>query len=234
MMPALAREMARRNHDLVLGDAAEGLADELVALGARVEVVPDTADQIKADTIQKLVERASEVFGGFDSACIRTGVHGTGSILEATAEDCQIQYEGNFRSVFYALEALLPPLVDQGSGQVVINTSAGGLRPVGFAALYSATRAGANALVRAAGLAVGQYGVTVNATGTYAMNYESFLHDVGADTDPDRLEDVEAGIPMQRLCEPEEAAHFVATLIDGRGTFQTSQFFAIDGGWSFM
>ena len=234
MMPALAREMARRDHDLVIGDAMVGLADELRGLGARVEVVPGAEDQTRGDTIQKLVDRATEVFGGFDSACIRTGVHGTGSILEATAEDCQIQYEGNFRSVFYALEALLPPLVDQGSGQVVINTSAGGLRPVGFAALYSATRAGANALVRAAGLSVAPYGVTVNATGTYAMNYESFLHDVGADTDPDRLADVESGIPMQRLCEPEEAAHFVATLIDGKGTFQTSQFFAIDGGWSFV
>jgi 3-oxoacyl-[acyl-carrier protein] reductase len=233
MMPALAREMARRDHDLVLGDAVDGLAEELTALGAKVEVVPDTADQTKADTIQKLVDRAHEAFGGFDSACIRTGVHGTGSILEATAEDCDIQYEGNFRSVFYALEALLPPLVAQKSGQVVINTSAGGLRPVAFAALYSATRAGANALIRAAGLAVAPHGVTVNGTGTYAMNYESFLHDVGADTDPARLEAVTAGIPMRRLCEPEEAAHFVAALIDGKGTFQTSQFFAIDGGWSF-
>ena len=234
MMPALAREMARRDHDLVLGDAMVGLADELRDLGARVEVVPGTEDQTKDDTIQKLVDGATDAFGGFDSACIRTGVHGTGNILEATFEDCQIQYEGNFRSVFYALKALLPPLVDQKSGQVVINTSAGGLRPVDFAALYSATRAGANALVQAAGLAVAPYGVTVNATGTYAMNYESFLHDVGADTDPSRLEAVTAGIPMGRLCEPEEAAHFVATLIDGKGTFQTSQFFAIDGGWSFV
>jgi NAD(P)-dependent dehydrogenase (short-subunit alcohol dehydrogenase family) len=233
MMPALAREMARRGHDLVLGDAMDGLADELTALGARVEVVPDTADQTRDDTIQKLVDRAHQAFGGFDAACIRTGVHGTGSILEATAKDCQIQYEGNFRSVFYALQALLPPLVEQESGQVVINTSAGGLRPVGFAALYSGTRAGANALIHAAGLAVAPHGVTVNGTGTYAMNYESFLHDVGADTDPARLEAVTAGIPMRRLCEPEEAAHFVATLIDGKGTFQTSQFFAIDGGWSF-
>ena len=46
--------------------------------------------------------------------------------------------------------------------------------------------------------------------------------------------EVEAGVPMKRLCKPEEAANFVATLIDGKGTFQTSQFFAIDGGWSFM
>jgi hypothetical protein len=32
MMPALAIEMARRDHDLVLGDARDGLDDELRAL----------------------------------------------------------------------------------------------------------------------------------------------------------------------------------------------------------
>ena len=234
MMPALAHEMAHRNHDLVLGDAKDGLADELSALGAKVEVVPDTADQTREDTIQKLVDRAMDAFGGFDSACVRTGTHGTGTILEATAEDCRIQYEGNFRSVFYALKSLLPPLVEQRSGQIVINTSAAGLRPQGFVALYCATRAGANALIRAAGQTAAPYGVTVNGTGTYAMNYPSFLHDVGADTDPQKRKEVEEALPMRRLCEPEEAANFVATLIDGKGTFQTSQFFAIDGGWSFM
>ena len=233
MMPALAREMASRNHNLVLGDAKEGLADELTALGAQVEVVPDTADQTREDTIQKLVDRAKDAFGGFDAACIRTGVHGDGTILDSTPEDCQKQYEGNFRSVFFALKALLPPLVEQRSGQVVINTSASGLRPAPFASLYSALRAGANALVRCAGQTAGPYGVTVNATGTYAMDYPSFLHDVGADTDPAKRKEVENAVPMRRLCKPEEAAHFVATLIDGKGTFQTSQFFAIDGGWAF-
>ncbi len=234
MMPALAREMARRNHNLVLGDAKEGLADELRKMGAKVEVVPETADQTKPDTIQKLVDRAKKAFGGFDSACIRTGTHGTGNILESTAEDCQTQYEGNFRSVFYALKALLPPLVEQKSGQVVINTSAAGARVQDWFALYGATRAGANALIRAAGLSVAPHGVTVNGTGTYAMNYPSFLHDVGADTDPAKRKAVEDQLPMRKLCQPEEAAHFVATLIDGKGTFQTAQFFPIDGGWSFM
>ena len=234
MMPALAREMAGRNHDLVLGNAMDGLAEELTKIGAKVEVVPDTDDQTKGDTIQKLVARAQEAFGGFDAACIRTGVHGSGTILDSTPEDCQIQYEGNFRSVFFALKALLPPLMEQKSGQIVINTSASGLRPAGWAAVYSAFRAGANALVRCAGQTAAPHGVTVNATGTYAMDYPSFLHDVGADTDPAKRKEVEAGVPMRRLCKPEEAAHFVATLIDGKGTFQTSQFFAIDGGWSFM
>ena len=234
MMPALAREMASLDHDLVLGDCLDGLADELTGLGAKVEVVPDTADQTREDTIQKLVDRAQDAFGGFDSACIRTGTHGTGTILESTAEDCQIQYEGNFRSVFYALKALLPPLVEQKSGQVVINTSAAGARVQGWFALYGAMRAGANALIRAAGLSVAPHGVTVNGTGTYAMDYPSFLHDVGADTDPAKRKAIEDQLPMRKLCQPEEAAHFVSTLIDGKGTFQTAQFFTIDGGWAYM
>jgi glucose 1-dehydrogenase len=196
--------------------------------------VADTADQTREDTVQKLVDRAMDVFGGFDSACIRTGAHGIGNILESTTEDCDIQYEGNFRSVFFALKALLPPLVEQRSGQVVINTSASALRPQGFAALYCASRAGANALVQAAALTVAQYGVTLNGTGTYAMDYPSFLRDVGADTDPEKLREIEQALPLKKLCDPEEAAHFIATLIDGRGTFQTAQFFAIDGGWSLM
>ena len=234
MMPALALEMAGRNHDLVLGDAKDGLADELIKLGAKVEVVPDTADQTKDDTIQKLVDRALDAFGGFDSACIRTGTHGMGKLLDSTAEDCRIQYEGNFRSVFFALKALMPSLIKQKSGQIVINTSAAGARVQSEFALYGATRAGANALIRAAGLEAAPHGVTVNGTGTYAMNYESFIHDIGGDTDPAKIKAVEDQLPMRKLCEPEEAAHFVASLIDGKGTFQTAQFFPIDGGWSFM
>jgi glucose 1-dehydrogenase len=234
MMPALAREMVRRNHNLVLGDAKDGLADELRKMGAKVEVVPETSDQTKPDTIQKLVERAKEVFGGFDSACIRTGTHGGGSVLSATEKDLDTQYEGNLKSVFFALQALLPPLVAQKSGQVVINTSAGAMRPQPFVALYCATRAGANGLIRAAGLEVAPHGVTVNGTGTYAMDYPSFLHDVGADKDPAKRKEQEDMLPIRRLVQPEDAAHFVATLIDGKATAQTAQFFAIDGGWSFM
>ena len=234
MMPALARKMARRNHDLVLGDAKDGLADELIALGARVEVVPDTADQTKADTIQKLVDRAIDAFGGFDSACIRTGTHGGGSPLTGTAQDLDNQYEGNLKSVFYALQALLPPLVVQKSGQVVINTSAAAMRPVVFAGLYCATRAAANSLIRVAAMEVAPQGVVVNGTGTYAMDYESFLHDVGADTDPSKRKEQEDMLPIRRLVQPEDAAHFVAAMLDGKNTAQTGQFFPIDGGWSFM
>ena len=235
MMPALAREMVRRNHDLVLGDARDKeLVKELRKLGAKVEVVPGTEDQTKPDTIQKLVDRAKEAFGGFDSACIRTGIHVNASVLTGEEKDLDTVYQGNLKTVFYALRAVVPPLVAQKSGQVVINTSAGAMRPQPEVALYCATRAGANALIRATGLEVAPHGVTLNGTGTYGMAYPSFLKMVGADKDPAKRKAVGDAMPIKRLIQPEDAASFVATLIDGTATGQTAQFFPIDGGWSFM
>jgi len=232
MMPALAREMVRRNHNLVIGNVVEGLAEELKGMGADVEVVSERLDLTKSDAVQKLVDAANNRFGGFDSACIRTGAHATAEILEATEEECDAMYEGNFKQAFFALKALLPSLVNKGSGQVVINTSSTSIRPSTIAPLYSAQRAAANMLVRVAALTYSPKGVSINATGTYAMDYPGYLKDTGADT-PEGRKREEAKIPLRRLCKPEEAAHFVATLIDGVGTFQTGQFFSIDGGWAF-
>jgi NAD(P)-dependent dehydrogenase (short-subunit alcohol dehydrogenase family) len=235
MMPALAREMVRRNHDLVLGQARDKeLVKELRKMGARIEVVEDTEDQSKLDTFQKLVDRAQEVFGGFNSACIRTGTHVNASVLTGNEKDLDTVYEGNLKSVFYALQAVLPPLVAQKSGQVVINTSAGATRPQPFVALYCATRAAANALVRATALEVAPNGVTVNATGTAGMEYPGYLHMMGADKDPEKAKEVADTFPMQRFVQPEDAASFVATLIDGTATGQTGQFYSIDAGFSIV
>jgi len=66
MMPALAREMARRDHHLVIANVADGLVDELTGLGAEVEVVPGELDLSQAGSVQKLVDAATARFGQFD------------------------------------------------------------------------------------------------------------------------------------------------------------------------
>jgi 3-oxoacyl-[acyl-carrier protein] reductase len=232
MMPALAMEMARREHDLVLGNVKDGLPAELKKLGAKVEVVSGKIDMTKPEGVQSLVDAALKRFGRVDSSCIRSGYHSTGEIMDISTSDAQALYEGNLLSVIYALQALLKPMTAQGSGQIVINTSASGLRAAPAATMYSACRAGANMLVRCAALTAAPKGVTINATGTYAMDYPGFIDDVGAQ-DPKVRKQVEATLPMGKFVEPEQAAHFVAALIDGVGTGQTGQFFSIDNGWAF-
>jgi 3-oxoacyl-[acyl-carrier protein] reductase len=228
--PALARELAGRNHDLILHGADPALVSELTAGGCRV-VAADGVDLLTRVGNQALVERALEAFGRLDAACFVTGEIVLGRFLEATEAQWDRVKAANLDMVFHALQAALPPMVAAGSGQIVVFTSATGARPEPKVSLYGATRAGANALVRAVGLEYAKHGVTVNAIGTNFMDFPGFIQANGAD-DPERRRRIEARVPAGRLGTMEELAAFTATLLDGRSRFQTGQFFSYSGGWS--
>lgn len=229
--PDLARELARRGHDLVLGEATPGLADELRALGAEVETVSGIADLSDPGAVPALVEAALSRFGRLDAACIRTGKILRGEFLSASIDDLNTLVAHNINAVFHALQALLPPMVEAQRGQIVIVTSATGAKASPPAALYSATRAAANMMVQNAALSVAKTGVTVNAIGTNFLDYPGFVNASGA-SDPAVRKAIEARVPVGRLGEPEEIAHFCASLLDGKNRFQTGQFFSLSGGWS--
>jgi 3-oxoacyl-[acyl-carrier protein] reductase len=244
--PWVAKELARRDHDLVISDpnvtieGAETLHPNLVAelkeLGAKVEVV-DVDDVNKAGSVQKLVDRAMEAYGGFDSAFIRPGIHRTAERNlvhpwdQLTADDYQSLFEGNELSTLYALQALIPPLVAQGSGQVVIEASATAAKDIGTAAGYGATRAGAKYLINNVALAVAPKGVTVNGMGTNFCDYPGFKDSLGVETDADVAKWAKF-IPAGRLGPPEEIAYMAAALLDGKCNYYTAQFACMSGGWN--
>lgn len=229
--PDLARKLAERNHALVVGDPTQAVLDDLHESKVPFEVVENVQDLTRPDTVTRLVDTALSRFGRIDAACIRTGKIITGDILDATLADLDTLMSVNVTAVFHALQALLPPMIKSGSGQVLIVTSATGARAQPKAALYSATRAAANMMVKNAALSVAEHNVTVNAVGTNFLDYPGFVKATGA-ADPAVREQIEAMVPLRRLGQPEEIAHFCASLLDGENTFQTGQFFSMSGGWS--
>ena len=244
--PYVALKLAERGHDLVISDpnvTIEGaetlhpnLVAELEAFGNRVEVV-DVDDVNKEGSVQKLVDRAMEVYGGFDSAFIRPGIHRTDERAlvqpwdKMTADDYRTLFEGNEMSTFYALQALIPPLVAQGSGQVVIEASATAAKDIPAAAGYGATRAGAKYLINNVALAVAPKGVTVNGMGTNFCDYPGFKDSLGVKTDEDVAKWAKF-IPAGRLGPPAEIAHLAAALLDGECNYYTAQFACMSGGWN--
>ena len=239
--PALARLLATSGHDFVLhlpaddgrlmssGEAPD-LVAELHASGCAVEVVRD-ADLTTAAGNEALVRTALDRFGRIDAACFVTGAIVTKRFLNTDEAMWDRIKRVNLDMVFHALQAVLPPMVEAGRGQVVVFTSATGARPEPGVSIYSATRAGANALVRAVGLEFAHTGVTVNAIGTNFMDFPGFRLATGAD-DPARRKVIESQVPMRRLGTMAELAEFTVVLLDGRTKFQTGQFFSFSGGWS--
>ena len=70
--PDLARLLAARGHDLVIGDPREGLVAELEELGATVEVVTGVQNLAKPEAAPALVQAALDRFGHIDSAVAAT------------------------------------------------------------------------------------------------------------------------------------------------------------------
>ena len=231
--PELARRLVDGHH-LVLHAPTASLVDELRSLGGQVEVVTAAdVDLRTAEGNRVLVGRALARFGRVDAAAFVTGSGIiTGRFLQISPEDWDRTKAGNLDMVFHGLQALIPPMVEQGSGDIVMFTSATGARPEPGVSAYAATRAGANALIRAVGQEHARNGLCINAIGTNFMDFPGFLKASGAGSDPDRRRKIEAQVPARRLGGMAELAEFAGVLLEGRTRFQTGQFFSYSGGWS--
>ncbi len=228
--PALARLLAERGHDLVLGDGG-ALVDELAATGAAVEVVDGVRDLAAEGSAERLLGAALERFGRVDAAVAARGRIVVGRFLESTVDDLRAVTNGCLEAPYRFLRTVVPVMVERGEGQVLVLTSASAARPTPGAPLYSAARAGATMLVRNVAGEVARTGVQVNAVGSNFMDFPEFLKANRAE-DPEGRARVEARVPMRRLGSLEELASFCMPFVDGTSRFTTGQFVAYAGGWA--
>jgi 3-oxoacyl-[acyl-carrier protein] reductase len=229
--PDLSRLLASDGHDLVIGDPADGLVDDLTARGAAVEVVEGVRDLSNPESTERLVHAALERFGRLVAATAFTGRIVVGRFLRSTLDDMRAATVGCIEAPYNFLRSVVPVMAEQGAGQVLVFTSAAGARPTPGAPLYSSARAGANMLVRNVAAEVADKGVQVNAIGTNFMDFPEFLKASRAEDAEGRAR-VEAQVPMGRLGTLDELAHFSMAFVDGTSRFATGQFVAFAGGWA--
>jgi 3-oxoacyl-[acyl-carrier protein] reductase len=229
--PDLARSLASRGHDLVIGDPVAGLVGELTGLGAGVEVVEGVQNLATPGSASALVEAALARFGRIDSAVAATGRIVVGRFLKSSIEDLRAAVLGCLEAPYHFLRAVVPVMVERGEGQVLVITSASAVRPTPGAPLYSSARAGANMLVRNVADEIAATGVQVNSVGTNFMDFPDFLAASKATT-PEGRARVEALVPMGRLGTMQEFASFCMPYLDGTSRFTTGQFVAYAGGWA--
>jgi len=228
--PPLARLLADRGHDLIVGDPEDGLVADLEARGATVEVVTGASQSVDGNPFTQIVEAGLKRFGRIDAASMFSVRAVTGRILDSPVEDLHAVLQGCIEVPYHFLKAVAPSMVERESGQILVLTSASGARPTNNAPLYSAARAGANMLIKNVALEVARHGVQVNAVGTNFMDFPEFLRASGGD-DPAMCARIEAAVPMKRLGTVEECAAFCMAFLDGTSQFTTGQFVGYAGGW---
>ncbi|HEU4561261.1 MAG TPA: SDR family oxidoreductase [Longimicrobium sp.] len=140
---ALARELARRGHALVLSarreDALRELADEI---GGQTHVV--RADVTRRADVENVRDEALRAFGRVDVWINNAGRGISRPVLELTDEDLDEMMAVNVKGPLYGMQAIVPHFRERGSGHLINVSSFLGRVPM--AAVRSAYNAAKHAL----------------------------------------------------------------------------------------
>ena len=120
----------------------------------------DIADGIEA---ARLVQSVIERFGRIDGLVNNAGLTLVGPFLETTTEQWDATIATDLTGAFHTCKAVLPSMVERGSGTIVNLASRLGQIGVAETAAYSAAKAGLIGLTRSLAREFGPKGIRVNA-----------------------------------------------------------------------
>ena len=236
---SIALRLARSGTALALLDRdREGLAltaKEARARGAHA-VVERTVDVASGAQVGIAFAAAERELGRLDGLACAAGILSPGGVADTTAADWERHLAVNAGGVFHCLQAAAPRLRDGGS-VVVVSSNAARVPRTGLLA-YSASKAAASALTRAAGLELAARRIRCNvvepgSTDT-AMQRDlwpdaevGLAAAIGGDPAAYRI-----GIPLGRIADPDDVAAMVCFLLSDEARHVTLQQVYVDGGAS--
>ena len=229
---AAAQAFARHGSNVVVSgrneEAGHALAAELRALGAESEFI--RADVRREDDVRELVDRTVERFGRLDAAVNNAGTEGhPGPVTEQSADSYAATFDTNVLGTLLSMKHELRVMVAQGSGSVINISSTYGHLGARGAAVYAASKHAVEGLTKSAALEAAGSGVRVNAVAPGPIETAMLNRFTGS---AERKAGLVAGVPLQRVGEPDEIASAIVFLASDKSSFTTGQVLFVDGGKS--
>lgn len=157
---ATARAFSARGAHVTIGDLDLDLAREAAA---EIDALACHLDVADADSFTAFVRASKDNFGPAAILVNNAGVMPNGGFLEMSPEVDRLTMEVNLFGVVNGMRAVLPEMIDRGSGHVVNIASLAGKFPVKGLAIYNASKFAVVGLTAAARLEYAPSGVSLSA-----------------------------------------------------------------------
>ncbi|MXZ79377.1 MAG: SDR family oxidoreductase [Acidimicrobiia bacterium] len=223
---SISRKFAAEGAVVVVADVDEAamkqVADEL-GVEARQCDVSDRA------SIQSLVDDVVERHGKLDIMVANAGIANSPTYLELDDEFWDRMIAVNLTGVFLCNQIAARHMVARGGGGVLLNTSSIlGAEGNPQTPAYAASKAGVISLTRSGAMALGQFGIRVNAVGP---GYMKTRMTEGLRAVPELEKSLAEMVPLNRFGEPGDIADAAVFLASDEASYITGHTLFVDGGW---
>lgn len=235
MGASIASVYAKYGAKVCLFDLSEKVKEtaERIRKDTGAEVIACVGDVTKHEDLEAAVASCVRAFGRLDVAACNAGVCRLGNFLEMSDQDRDFHIDINIKGVWNTCQAVLPQMLSQGSGAIVIASSVTGdiVADPGESA-YALTKAALVGLTKALAIEYAPQNIRVNCTQLgYARTpmAESIAKQSSPDDPEAALADMAKGIPVKRLASPDEVGELFAFLGSDEASYITGSQFVIDG-----
>jgi 3-oxoacyl-[acyl-carrier protein] reductase len=223
---ALARELTRRGHALVLSARGEEKLRELAdEIGGRTHVV--RADVTRRADVENVRDEALRAFGRVDVWINNAGRGISRPVLELTDEDLDEMMAVNVKGPLFGIQAATPVMKAAGGGSIINITSIAARSCYPKRGPYSISKAALENLTLQAAVELAPFKIRVNSISPgwfrTAMNEAHYQL-------PGELARRHATIPLGRIGAVEDVARLALFLATDESDYITGESIEIDGG----
>jgi NAD(P)-dependent dehydrogenase (short-subunit alcohol dehydrogenase family) len=210
---------------------AEGLSVSQEEFGRRLEWIQgDVGSEV---TAVQFTEAAIQSFGRLDVLVSNAGVSVIKPIHEHTPEEWDDVFQTNVKAVYWASRHVVPIMIRQGGGLILIAGSISGEVGIPMQGAYAPSKGALHQMTRQMAVEYAKYGIRVNAIACGTVDTPLVQQSAELSGDPDAYwAMLRCKHPIGRIANAEEVASFYAYMASDHASFFTGSILMMDGGYT--